>query len=85
VAEAVTRFQRALERRPDDGRVYGYLADALIQAGDLPGAYRTLERALELDARNARACHLMGRVLDRMGRPEDAREMYHHARKLGEE
>lgn len=82
VSDAVQHFERALERRPD-ARVYGHLADALNQTGDLAGAQRALERALELDPRSARAHHLMGRVLDRMGRLEDAREMYQRARELG--
>lgn len=82
VGEAVQHFERALERRAD-ARVYGYLADALNQTGDFSGAHRALERALELDPRSAKAHHLMGRVLDRMGRLEDAREMYARARELG--
>jgi protein O-GlcNAc transferase len=82
-AEAVGHFRWALERTPDDARIHAYLADTLNQAGDFPGAYQALERALQLDPRHAKACHLMGRVLDRMGRPEEAREMYHRGRKLG--
>ncbi len=43
-------------------------ADALARAGSSLAAL---------------ARYRMGRVLDRMGRPEDAREMYHRARELG--
>ncbi len=82
--EAITYFQRAIERRPADAKVYGYLADALNQAGDLPGAHRALEQALTFDPRNSRALNLMGRVLDRMGRPEEARDIYQRVRELGD-
>ena len=49
-------FQRALERQPAErARVYDYLADALNQTGDLAGAHRALEQALEpRPARTAR-------------------------------
>jgi tetratricopeptide (TPR) repeat protein len=82
--DAVAHFRRALERGPEDAKVYGYLADALNQAGDYQGAHRALEQALALDPRNGKAHHLMGRVLDRLGRPEDAREAYRQARELGD-
>ena len=69
---------------PEDARVYGYLADALNQTGDLPGAHRALEQALTFDPRNTKVLNLLGRVLDRLGRPEEAREMYQRVRELGE-
>ena len=76
-------FQRALEFQPDNARTYYYLADALNQAGDLPGARRALEQALSRNPGDTKAFHLMGRVLDRLNRPEEAREMYRRGRELG--
>jgi Flp pilus assembly protein TadD len=35
-----------------------------------------------VDPSDARICHLAGRVLDRMGRVEEAREMYRRGREL---
>jgi Flp pilus assembly protein TadD len=82
--DAVAHFRRALERGPE-ARTYGYLADALNQAGDLGGAHHALEQALSLDPRNTKALNLMGRVLDRLGRPEEARDIYQRAREIGDQ
>jgi Flp pilus assembly protein TadD len=82
VVEAATHFQRALELQPENARTYYYLADSLNQVGDLVGAHSALKRALQVDPREPKAYHLIGRVLDRMGRPEEAREMYCRAKEL---
>ena len=44
------------------------------------GALAALERAAALDPGNPKPFQLMGRVLDRLGRPEEAREKYRRAR-----
>ena len=41
-----------------------------------------LERSLQVNPDDAKAYHLMGRVLDRLSRPEEAREMYRRGRDL---
>jgi len=41
-----------------------------------------LERSLALDPDQARAYHLMGRVLDRLRRPEEARQAYRRGQEL---
>jgi Flp pilus assembly protein TadD len=51
-------------------------------AGDLPAALDALRRAVELDEREGRSYQLIGRVLDRMGRPEEAMPMYRRAREI---
>jgi Flp pilus assembly protein TadD len=62
-------------------------ADALVREG-LGGAaiplYRELLRRapVQVDPHEPKAYHLIGRVLDRMGRPEEAREMYCRAKEL---
>jgi Flp pilus assembly protein TadD len=80
VHEAAVSFHRALEFQPDNGKTYYYLADALNQQGDLPGARAALERALQVSPEDPKAYHLMGRVLDRMNLPEQAQEMYRRGR-----
>jgi Flp pilus assembly protein TadD len=82
VVEAAIHFQRALEFQPENARTYYYLADSLNQVGDLVGAHSALKRALQVDPHEPKAYHLIGRVLDRMGRPEEAREMYCRAKEL---
>jgi Flp pilus assembly protein TadD len=48
----------------------------------LAGAHAALQRALELDPRDSKTHHLLGRVFDRLGRPEEARDMYERSREL---
>jgi tetratricopeptide (TPR) repeat protein len=80
--EAAIYFRRALEFQPESARICASLGDALNQAGDLPGAQAALQRALELDPRDSKTHHLMGRVFDRLGRPDEARDMYERSREL---
>jgi Flp pilus assembly protein TadD len=81
-AEAATCFRRALEFQPESARICSCLGDALNQAGDLAGAHAALQRALELDPRDSKTHHLLGRVFDRLGRPDEARDMYERSREL---
>jgi Flp pilus assembly protein TadD len=81
-SEAATHFAKSLEYQPENGRVFYYLAEALNLMGDLPGANAVLDRALEATPRDGKVYHLRGRVLDRLGRPDEAREMYQRSREL---
>jgi Flp pilus assembly protein TadD len=58
------------------------LAEALNQAGQPENAVVALERSLALDPRQPRAFYLMGRVLDRLRRPDEARVAYRRAQEL---
>ena len=58
------------------------IRDALNQMGDLAGARAALERAVQVNPTDAKAYHLMGRVLDRMSLPEQAQEVYRRCREL---
>jgi predicted Zn-dependent protease len=80
--EAVTHFSKSLEYQPDNGRAFYYLAEALNLMGDLAGASVALDRALEATPTDGKVYHLRGRVLDRLGRPDEAREMYQRSREL---
>ena len=67
----------------ENGRVYYYLAEALNLMGDLAGARaRVLDRALEATPRDGKVYNLMGRVLDRLHRSDEATLMYHRSREL---
>jgi tetratricopeptide (TPR) repeat protein len=81
-AEAAAHFTRSLELDPENGRAFYYLAEALNLKGDLAGADAALERAIEATPQDEKVFHLRGRVLDRLGRPEEARQMYQRSREL---
>ncbi len=82
-ADAADAFRDALRWTPDDPDATYYLGEALHSAGDLPGALGTLERAAMLAPTLPRSYKLMGRLLDRMGRTEDARAMHQRAGSAG--
>ena len=69
-------------QRPDDADCWYYIGEARNQAGNLPAALEALQRAARLDERDTRTFNLMGRVLDRMGRPDEAMAMYRRSREL---
>jgi Flp pilus assembly protein TadD len=79
-AEAADAFRAALKCAPNDPESTYYLGEAQEAQGDLPAALRTLERAAVLAPGDPRSYKLMGRLLDRMGRSEDAMAMHKKAR-----
>ena len=79
-SEAATVFRRAIALQPATASNHYYLGEALSQLNDLPAALVALEQATQLAPGDARAFQLAGRVLDRLKRPEEAREMYRRAR-----
>jgi Flp pilus assembly protein TadD len=79
-AEATGALMEALRLAPDHPEAAYYLGEARESQGDLAGALAALQRAAELLPANPRAYKLMGRLLDRMGRTDDAREMHRKAR-----
>jgi Flp pilus assembly protein TadD len=82
-ADAAEALGEALRLAPGDPDATYYLGEAQQSTGDLSGALRTLERAAALAPSDPRAYKLMGRLLDRMGRTEDARAMHQRARAAG--
>ena len=78
--EAATALRRAATLAPHRSDAEYYLGEALHQAGDDEGALQALSRSAALEAGNPKPLQLMGRVLDRLGRPDEAREMYRRAR-----
>lgn len=80
---AAEALRKAIGLEPEHPIAHFYLGEALNQAGDLAGARVALEKAGELMP-DARTFRLLGRVLDRLGKPELAHEMYRRAREAGE-
>lgn len=82
-AQAAESLRRAIGLEPENPTAHYYLGEALNQAGDLAGARAALERSGELSP-SGRTFRLLGRVLDRMARPDDAQAMYRRARDAGD-
>lgn len=78
-AAAVTSFEQALARAPDDARALSELGWAALHADDLPMAERVLLRAIEVDADDrlrAASLYNLGRVREAQGRGLDAVPLY---------
>lgn len=82
--EAAEVLRRAITLEPGNPAAHYYLGEALNQAGDLAGARAALEQSVALGPGQGRGYRLLGRVLDRMGRPDEAQENYRRAREVGD-
>jgi uncharacterized protein HemY len=80
---AADALRKAIALEPEHAIAHYYLGEALNQARDLAGARTALEKAGQL-LPDARTFRLLGRVYDRLGKPDLAQEMYQRAREVGE-
>lgn len=79
-ADAVHELRRALALAPDAFVTWCLLGEALNRQDDLCGALAAFERACALVPDFPRALQGMGRVLDRLGRSDEATPLYRRAR-----
>lgn len=82
-SEVSALLRRALERSPDHPEVTQALARARLSVGDLDEAERLAKRACALTPRDPNAFYILGNVLLRTRRPEDALGCYRQAQSLG--
>ena len=80
--QAAASFRRTLECTDQIPDALYYLGEALNLLDDFDGAITTVERAIDVQPDDPRGYRLLGRVLDRCGRPEDAQVMYQKAREV---
>ncbi len=73
-AEALLR--KSISLKADYWESHLEMAKALEQKGDVDGARPELQRAIELNPKSAEAHFRLGRVYDRMGKPEEAAKEY---------
>ncbi|HSR15241.1 MAG TPA: hypothetical protein VLL51_05785, partial [Gemmatimonadales bacterium] len=71
------------ELAPSEAIARFHLWEARYQAGDMAGALDQLRLAGSLAPDDARPFALAGRLLDRLGRAEEAMEMHRQARLAG--
>ena len=82
-SEGAPTLRKALEVDPTNVAGWYALSEALTGLSDLTAAVTALRHTLELAPSHARASHLLGRVLDRLGRTDEAAAMYQRARESG--
>src|SRR5262249_18953403 len=71
---AIRNFKRAIVKPPFPDTAY-YLGFAYLKQGQLALATRYLEKALELNAEDARVAYQLGLAYRKQGRTEDAKKM----------
>jgi Flp pilus assembly protein TadD len=76
----VPHFRRSIELGGKEVGTYVCLGEALNCTDDLIGALSAFERAVDIDPDNERALRGLGVVYDRLGRSEQAVEMYRRSR-----
>jgi len=81
-ALAEQELRRAVELDADAASALHYRGEALNQLGRVDEAMAALEGAASLDPSNARTYYLMGILLDKKRRPQEAAAMFRKAREL---
>src|ERR1700724_2181060 len=76
--EALPRFRRYIELRPDDPRGHLSLGWSLFLEKDLPGARRELEETLRLDPKQADAWYHLGMIAYETNDDAQAQQLLTH-------
>ncbi len=82
-ASKATFYTEQLEQLPDDAQAFNELALAREEAGDVPGALRLWQQALELDPNYGRPWSNLGRIALAEGDLERAERCLRRAAELG--
>ena len=81
-SEAEVQLKEICDRNPSHGPAHFYRGEALNRLGRVDEALEAMERTIQLQPRNWRAYHTLGKLFDRKKDPERASEMYRQAREL---
>ncbi len=74
--EAISRFQAAVDLRPENAPSHDNLANALLQKGQLADAIVQYRELLEIQPENVEAHNILGAVLIQQGRVKEAIEQW---------
>ena len=80
--EAEVQLKEICDRNPSHGSAHFYRGEALNRLGRVDEALQAMGRTIQLQPRNWRAYHTLGKLFDRKKDPERASEMYRQAREL---
>ena len=80
--EAIQHFRQAVTLQPQHAKALWSLGNLYLQSGDLQKAQETLQAAEAIDPNNLETEYDLGLVLNKLGKPELAREHFGRYRKL---
>jgi tetratricopeptide (TPR) repeat protein len=80
--DSIAPLQKSIWLNPFFSGPFIVLGKVYLKKGDLSNAENILRRALSMDANNYAGHHLLGQVLQRLGRIEEAREEFQVAERL---
>lgn len=84
LADIRKRLERAIELQPAHANAHSYLADTLVDQGDLTAALREAQRAVELEPGESYHRRALARALDRAGRADEAKAAAERALSLAD-
>jgi tetratricopeptide (TPR) repeat protein len=76
VDEAISRFQTAVDLRPENAPAHDNLAKAFLQKGQVADALLHYRKLLEIQPDNAEAHNILGTILIQQGRVREAIEQW---------
>ena len=79
VDEAISRFQKAVDLRPENAPAQGNLAKAFLQKGQVAEAMLHYRKLLEVQPDNVEARNILGTVLIQQGRVREAIDQWQEA------
>jgi tetratricopeptide (TPR) repeat protein len=85
LAKARQMIERAVEQRPNDGSILDSLGWVTLRQGDVPGAVRWLERAVELSSEDSTVNGHLGDAYWAAGRKREAQFQWRRALNLNPE
>jgi tetratricopeptide (TPR) repeat protein len=79
VDEAISRFQKAVDLRPENAPAQGNLAKAFLQKGQVAEAMLHYRKLLDVQPENVEARDILGTVLIQQGRAREAIDQWQEA------
>ena len=81
----IEQFKEVVDLFPDDAVARFGLATAYLEAGEAADAVREFQAAVEMKADYTAAYRGLGRSLERVGRIEEAKEVYRRGISVGQQ
>jgi tetratricopeptide (TPR) repeat protein len=82
--EAIQHWTRAVELKPDHAQALFFLGTMYLESGDLAEAESVFQRSLAADSNNMKTEYDLALVLNKLGKPEEAKQHFERYQKMQE-